>query len=145
MESLTIQENKILKELNLEQREAVTDIEGPILVTAGAGSGKTRVLTQRIAYLIDQGISPYEILAVTFTNKAANEMKERISICIGEEQASKVWIGTFHSICGRILRRNIEKLGDGRKSNFAIFDENDSLSLIKQAIKDIYPEIFALQ
>ena len=135
MENLTIQENIILNFLSNAQKEAVTDIQGPILVVAGAGSGKTRVLTQRIAYVISRGFSPYEVLAVTFTNKAAHEMKERISNCIGTELTQNLWIGTFHSICGKMLRHNIEKLNDGRKSNFVIFDENESLALIKQAIK----------
>ncbi|MEW5818967.1 MAG: UvrD-helicase domain-containing protein [Cyanobacteriota bacterium] len=137
MKSLTIQENKILENLSSAQSRAVTDLAGPILVVAGAGSGKTRVLTQRIAYLIAKGVSPYEVLAVTFTNKAANEMKARVSNCIGEDLATKSWIGTFHNICGRILRQNIEKLEDGRKNNFVIFDETDSISIIKQSIKEL--------
>ncbi|MGD9580037.1 MAG: ATP-dependent helicase [Vampirovibrionia bacterium] len=137
MKNITTKENSILQSLNDSQKQAVTDTYGPILIAAGAGSGKTRVLTQRIAYLIDQGISPYEVLAVTFTNKAASEMKHRISSCIGEETAKKLWIGTFHSICGKLLRLNIEKLGDGRKQNFVIFDNKDSISITKQAIKEL--------
>lgn len=137
MESTVIQENKILKNLSNAQREAVTDPSGPILVVAGAGSGKTRVLTQRIAHLISQGVSPFEVLAVTFTNKAASEMKQRVSYCIGDELAKKTWIGTFHNVCGRLLRQNIEKLEDGRQTNFVIFDESESQAIAKQAIKEL--------
>lgn len=124
-----------LNGLNDKQREAVLTTEGPLLILAGAGSGKTRVLTHRIAYLIEEkGVSPYNILALTFTNKAANEMKERISNLIGDG-VDEVWAGTFHSICVRILRRYIERLGYG--SNFVIFDTTDQKTLIKDCIKEL--------
>ena len=132
--------NKILNGLNFEQQTAVSAFSGPLLVIAGAGSGKTRVLTQRIAYLISNGVYPSEILAVTFTNKAANEMKQRLISILGEEPVKRLWVGTFHNICGRILRQDIENYSteDGRQwnKNFVIFDANDSLNLIKQAIKE---------
>jgi DNA helicase-2/ATP-dependent DNA helicase PcrA len=131
--------NEILVGLNSAQKEAVSKSSGALLVLAGAGSGKTKVLTQRIAYLIQNGTKPWEILAVTFTNKAAQEMKERLISILGEEVVKNIWVGTFHNICGRILRQDIEnyKTDDGRswRNNFVIFDQDDSLSLIKQAIK----------
>ncbi|MCR3956998.1 MAG: UvrD-helicase domain-containing protein, partial [Gudongella sp.] len=103
-----------LKGLNDRQREAVLHVEGPLLIMAGAGSGKTRVVTHKIAYLMDQkGVSPYEILAITFTNKAANEMKERVAKLIAVD-VDRMWMGTFHSICVRMLRRDIEKIGYDR-------------------------------
>ena len=105
--------NELLSKLNKEQREAVECINGPLLVLAGAGSGKTRVPTTRIAYMIgEKGIAPWNILAITFTNKAANEIKERLVTALGDEDAAKdIWAGTFHSICMRILRVNCEKIG----------------------------------
>lgn len=131
--------NEILVGLNSAQKEAVSKTSGALLVLAGAGSGKTKVLTQRIAYLIQNGVKPWEILAVTFTNKAAQEMKERLTSILDEEIVKNIWVGTFHNICGRILRQDIEnyKTDDGRtwRNNFVIFDQDDSLSLIKQAIK----------
>ncbi len=123
-----------LNELNDVQRAAVTTTEGPVLVVAGPGSGKTRVLTYRIAYLIEQGIAPWEILALTFTNKAAKEMKNRIASVVGEK-ARSVWAGTFHSIFARILRVESEKIG--YKSNFTIYDSDDSKSVIKSIIKEL--------
>lgn len=129
----------ILDGLNKEQREAVLQKQGTMLVLAGAGCGKTKVLTTRIAELVSSGVSPYEILAVTFTNKAAKEMVERLSKIIGEERAKKAWVGTFHNIAGRILRMDIDKYTDenGRKidKSFVIYDETDSLAIIKNAIK----------
>ena len=102
---------ELKKQLNKEQYTAATTVEGPLLILAGAGSGKTRVLTHRIAYMIDEKqISPYEILAITFTNKAAGEMKERIKSLVGPV-AQNMWISTFHSSCAKILRREIEALG----------------------------------
>lgn len=130
---------ELLKGLNSSQKEAVTRGEGPLLILAGAGSGKTRVLTHRAAYAVQKGAKPWEVLAVTFTNKAAKEMKQRLEFLLGEVAAKHLWIGTFHSICGKILRQEIENYtvkGElYRRSNFVIFDENDSLSLIKQAVK----------
>ena len=99
-----------LDKLNPEQRAAVLQTQGPLLVLAGAGSGKTRVLTCRVAHLIDQGVPPWKILAITFTNKAAREMVERVDQLTGES-GKDVWVSTFHSCCARILRRDIEKLG----------------------------------
>lgn len=131
----------ILDNLNKEQREAVQTIQGPLLVLAGAGSGKTKLLTSRIAYLIQNGVKPRNILAVTFTNKAAKEMKERLGNILGENVVKYMWVGTFHGICGRILRENIENYSfqSGKKldKNFSIYDENDSNAVIKQAIKKL--------
>jgi len=125
----------LLDKLNEKQREAASHDKGPILVIAGAGTGKTRVLTHRIAYLIETGKArPWEILAITFTNKAANEMKERIGQLI-DYSIDKMWIGTFHSICVRILRRNIDRIG--YDTNFVIYDTNDQKSIIKDCIKEL--------
>ena len=99
---------KLLENLNKEQKEAVKTLAGPLLILAGAGSGKTKVLTSRIAYLIKNGVRPRDILAVTFTNKAAKEMKERLGGMLGENVVKYMWVGTFHGICGRILRENVE-------------------------------------
>lgn len=118
-----------LDELNPEQRAAVEQIEGPNMIIAGAGSGKTRVLTYKIAHLLDSGISPFEILALTFTNKAANEMRERISK-LNSGQGDKLWMGTFHSIFARLLRIEAQRIGFDR--NFTIYDAEDSLNVIKQ-------------
>ncbi len=131
----------ILDNLNKEQREAVETVKGPLLVLAGAGSGKTKLLTSRIAYLIQNGVRPRDILAVTFTNKAAKEMKERLGKILGENVVKYMWVGTFHGICGRMLRENIENYAfqSGKKldKNFSIYDENDSNAVIKQAIKKL--------
>lgn len=131
----------ILENLNKEQKEAVQTTQGPLLILAGAGSGKTKVLTSRIAYLIQNGIKPKNILAVTFTNKAAKEMKVRIGNIVGENVVKYMWIGTFHSICGRILRENIDKYNfqSGKKldKNFTIYDDSDTTAVIKQAIKKL--------
>ena len=123
--------------LNENQKEAVLLTEGPILVIAGAGSGKTRVLTHRLAYLVkEKNISPFNILAVTFTNKAAQEMSERISqLLTGHSEARLPWLGTFHSVCVRILRREIDKIGYGK--NFVIYDTSDSTVLVKRIIKSM--------
>ena len=126
---------EILKQLNDKQYEAVVNTEGPCLVIAGAGSGKTKVLTHKIAYLIDEkGVLPWNILAITFTNKAANEMKERIAGLVGDV-AKDIWMGTFHSVCVRILRRFIDRIGFD--SSFIIFDTSDQRTLIKACIKNI--------
>src|SRR5574344_87796 len=131
--------DNIFKNLNNRQKEAVEIKEGSILVLAGAGSGKTKLLTARIAKLVQDGISPYSILAVTFTNKAAKEMKERLASILGESVVKKMWVGTFHSICGRILRTDIEnyKSPEGKtwQKNFVIYDEADSLAIIKNSLK----------
>lgn len=125
----------ILEGLNDKQKEAVLHKNGPLLVLAGAGSGKTRVLTTSIANLIkNEGVDPRNILAITFTNKAANEMKDRIASLLGMD-VGHLWIGTFHSICARILRMNIEKIG--YSSNFTIYDTNDQRTLIKEIINDL--------
>ena len=125
----------ILNGLNNKQKEAVINTEGACLVIAGAGSGKTKVLTHKIAYLISQkNIAPWNILAITFTNKAANEMKERINNLVGDI-SQDIWMGTFHSICVRILRKNIERIGF--TSSFIIFDTTDQRTLVKQCIKDL--------
>ena len=124
-----------LKGLNEFQYEAVTTLEGPLMVLAGAGSGKTRVLTMRIAHLITNGVDPFNILALTFTNKAAREMKERIAKVVGESDARSLWMGTFHSVFARILRAESDKLG--YPSNFTIYDSQDSQRLIGQIIKEM--------
>ena len=131
----------ILENLNNEQLTAVKSTQGSVLILAGAGSGKTKVLTTRIAYMVQNGVSPRKILAVTFTNKAAKEMKERLSKILGEDVVKYMWVGTFHSICGRILRQDIDKyeFQSGKKldKNFTIYDEQDSMAVIKQAIKKL--------
>ena len=131
----------ILENLNKEQLEAAKTTEGALLILAGAGSGKTKVLTSRIAYMIQQGAIAGKILAVTFTNKAAKEMKERLASILGENVVKYMWVGTFHSICGRILRQDIENYSfqSGKKldKNFSIYDETDSVAVIKQAIKKL--------
>ena len=126
---------KLLNNLNPSQRAAVEFCTGPSLVIAGAGSGKTRVLTYKIAYLLKQGLPPHYILALTFTNKAAREMKERVAEVAGKRAARGLWMGTFHSIFSRILRNEAEKLG--YTSNFTIFDSSDSKNLIKTIIKEL--------
>ena len=129
--------------LNPPQEEAVAHKEGPLLILAGAGSGKTRVITHRVAYLIEQGIQPYNILAITFTNKAAGEVRERVDDLIGYGSES-VWVSTFHSLCVRILRRHIEQLGFG--TNFTIYDTEDQKRMMKEVAKflqldpKMYPE-----
>lgn len=131
------QENSssLLDTLNAPQRAAVQFCDGPSLVIAGAGSGKTRVLTYKIAYLLEQGLPPYYILALTFTNKAAREMKQRIADVVGEKRARRLWMGTFHSIFSRILRNEAEAIGF--QSNFTIFDSADSKNLIKLICKEM--------
>lgn len=130
-----IETDNILSQLNDSQREAVMSTEGPSLVIAGAGSGKTRVLTYKIAYLLQLGIKPWNILALTFTNKAAREMKERIGKLVGNEVASRLVMGTFHSIFSRILRA--EASGLGFTSNYTIYDDADSRSLVKNILKEM--------
>ena len=125
---------ELINGLNDKQKEAVLATDGPCLVIAGAGSGKTKVLTHKIAYDIESGIKPWNILAITFTNKAANEMKERIEKLIGDA-ARDLWMGTFHSICVRILRRYIDRIG--YKTDFVIFDTSDQKTLIKECLKTL--------
>lgn len=152
MENLVITDEKIIQGLNSAQKRAVVYMGAPLLVLAGAGSGKTKVLTHRIAYLISRGAHSGSILAVTFTNKAAKEMKERITKIVSEENIKYAWLGTFHSICARILRQDIDRLAiqaaDGStrhwSKNFTIFDETDSVNAVKDAIKalDLDPKIY---
>ena len=123
----------IYDSLNDMQKEAVYQTEGPVLILAGAGSGKTRVLTHRIAYLIEEkGVNPWNILAITFTNKAAGEMRERVDQLIGFGSES-IWVSTFHSACVRILRRFIDRLG--YDTNFTIYDTDDQKSLMKEVCR----------
>lgn len=123
-----------LDELNEIQRKAVECTEGPVMIIAGAGSGKTRVLTYRIAHLMKKGIDPFNILSLTFTNKAAREMKDRIAKIVGQSEAKNLWMGTFHSVFARILRTEAEKIG--YPNNFTIYDTDDSKSLIKTILKE---------
>ncbi len=135
----SLSEEDILSQLNPQQREAVLATEGPVLVIAGAGSGKTRVLTHRVAYLVGvMGVSPENILAVTFTNKAADEMKERVKLLLrGVSDLSGLWMGTFHSMCVRLMRPFAERIG--YKSNFTIYDREDQIALLKEILSD-YPD-----
>ena len=119
----------ILEDLNKEQRQAVECVEGPVLIVAGAGSGKTRVLSSRIAYMIEKGTDPSRILALTFTKKAAGEMKERIGQMVGERKARRIWMGTFHSVFIRFLREFADAIGF--PPTFTIYDTADSVSAIK--------------
>jgi DNA helicase-2/ATP-dependent DNA helicase PcrA len=130
----------LLDALNPVQREAAAHLDGPLLILAGAGSGKTRVLTYRVAHLLSQGILPHQIMAVTFTNKAANEMKERIHALVGA--ARGCWIGTFHALCARILRADGEAIG--LPKDFVVFDDGDQLTLVKQATAEVDadPEVY---
>ena len=124
-----------LEQCNPPQREAVEHTEGPLLILAGAGSGKTRVLTLRIAHLIkDKGVDPWNILAITFTNKAAGEMRDRVDAAVGN-LAGMVWVATFHSTCCRILRRHIDRIGFDRA--FSIYDTEDSRQVVKAVIRDL--------
>src|SRR5213593_1026823 len=125
-----------LNSLNPEQREAVLHIDGPLLILAGAGSGKTRVIAQRIAYLISEGFAqPDEILAVTFTNKAAEEMRTRVETLLGSD-CSRMWVSTFHSLCARLLRREAPAIGLSR--DFVIYDSSDQLTVVKQALRALH-------
>ena len=125
--------NSLLTGLNKEQQQAVQHTEGPLLILAGAGSGKTKVLTVRVAYLLAQGVNPYEILAITFTNKAAKEMKSRVEGLVGDV-ANRIWLSTFHSFCAKFLRFEIDSFL-GYNSNFTIYDTSDSQAVIKSALK----------
>ncbi len=128
-------QSKLLIGLNQAQQDAVSGSDGPTMIVAGAGSGKTKVLTHRIGYLLEQGIRPWEILSLTFTNKAAGEMKERISKLVGSELTKDLWMGTFHSVFARILRRHAELLG--YTVSFTIYDSDDSLGLIKRVMEQL--------
>ncbi len=132
---MTVQTEDIVAGLNPVQRDAVLATEGPVLIVAGAGSGKTRVITHRVAHLIRNGVRPRQILAITFTNKAAKEMRERIRTLVGSSIADDMWIMTFHSACARILRFEAEQLGFGR--NFTIYDEQDAERVISHILKEI--------
>ena len=125
----------IFEELNSEQRAAVECVDGPVLIVAGAGSGKTRVLTSRIAYTVEKGVDPSRILALTFTKKAAAEMKERIAAMVGERKARRLYMGTFHSVFIRFLREFADRIG--YPSSFTIYDTSDSQSAIKACIKQL--------
>src|ERR1700739_515749 len=127
--------SKYLDELNEQQREAVLHVDGPIMIVAGAGSGKTKVLTTRIAHLMGLGVDPFNILALTFTNKAAAEMKERIEKILGNTEARNLYIGTFHSVFARILRAEANRLG--YPNNFTIYDTDDAKSLLKTIINEM--------
>ncbi|MGH3106143.1 MAG: ATP-dependent helicase, partial [Rubrobacteraceae bacterium] len=125
----------LLESLNPTQLDAVEHTEGPLLILAGAGSGKTRVLTHRIAYILDQGLAaPEEVLAITFTNKAAGEMKDRVALLVGPD-SRKMWVSTFHAFCARILRVHAEKLG--YKREFTIYDGADQVRLVKRSIVEL--------
>ena len=127
--------HKNLKLLNPSQREAVTYKDAPLLIVAGAGSGKTRVLTHRIAYLVESGVNPYNILALTFTNKAAGEMRSRVVSLVPGVSYTSFWLGTFHGICLRILKAESKLLGSFK--NFIIYDGTDQIALIKECVKNL--------
>src|SRR5215207_4838158 len=124
-----------LSGLNEPQREAVLHIDGPLMIVAGAGSGKTKVLTTRIAHLMSKGVDAFNILALTFTNKAAAEMKERVEHILGNSEARNLYIGTFHSVFARILRVEASKIG--YPNNFTIYDTDDSRSVIKTVVNEL--------
>src|SRR5215216_6772039 len=124
-----------LSGLNERQKEAVLHLNGPLMIVAGAGSGKTKVLTTRIAHLMANGVDSFHILALTFTNKAAKEMKERVEKILGNNEARNLYIGTFHSVFARILRMEAEKLG--YPNNFTIYDTDDSKSVVKTVINEL--------
>jgi len=128
------EQRSYLDDLNPVQREAVEHGEGPVLVVAGAGSGKTRVLTYRIAHLLNTGVSPYAIIAITFTNKAAGEMQKRVADLVGPV-ARNMWVSTFHSACVRILRREAPKLG--YRASFSIYDSADTERMVKLCMKEL--------
>jgi DNA helicase-2/ATP-dependent DNA helicase PcrA len=125
----------LLRSLNTVQRSAVTAVEGPVMIVAGAGSGKTRVLTYRVAHLLATGVAPQHVLALTFTNKAAREMRERIEALVPGEHAQRLWMGTFHATFARLLRRDADKLGFHR--NFTIYDSDDAQNVIRAVMQDL--------
>src|SRR5256714_8882943 len=120
----------LLADLTPAQQDAVTHFEGPLLILAGAGSGKTRVITRRVAYLLQEGVRPWNILAITFTNKAAGEMRQRVEALVPD---SRVWVSTFHSLGARLLRQYAERVDLGR--NFTIYDQDDRAKVVKQALE----------
>jgi DNA helicase II / ATP-dependent DNA helicase PcrA len=124
-----------LKELNERQREAVLHLKGPLMIVAGAGSGKTKVLTTRIAHLMNSGVDAFNILALTFTNKAAKEMKERIEKILGNSEARNLYVGTFHSVFARILRSEAHLLG--YPNSFTIYDTDDAKSVVKTVVNEM--------
>ena len=124
-----------LQKLNPEQKLATQHLKGPLMVIAGAGSGKTRVLTYRIVHLLKKGVNPHNILSLTFTNKASKEMRNRIENIVGQNNARSLWMGTFHSVFSKILRFEAEKLN--YPSNFTIYDTDDSKSLVRSIIKEL--------
>ena len=128
-------ESPILQGLNPAQRDAVVNYDSPSLIIAGAGSGKTRVLTSRIAYMIEQGVAPFNILALTFTNKAAQQMRERIAQMIPDNRSRYIRMGTFHSVFSRILRENAEKIGF--PESFTIYEPSDCKNLIKTIVREL--------
>src|SRR5438874_10191571 len=134
-----LEQKDLLAGLNEPQRRAVTTTQGPLLILAGPGSGKTRVITHRIAYMVQQeNISPWRILAVTFTNKAAREMRERLEKLVGINESKEMMIGTFHAICARVLRVEADHLAPlGLNRSFVILDTDDQDTLIKQAIRSL--------
>src|SRR6266516_231161 len=136
---MMMEHTDLLAGLNEPQKRAVTMTEGPLLILAGPGSGKTRVITHRMAYLVQQEhVSPWRILGVTFTNKAAKEMRERLEKLVGVNESKEMTIGTFHAICARVLRYEADYLAPlGMNKSFVIFDTDDQLTLVKQAIKEL--------
>src|SRR5437867_12794294 len=134
-----LEQKDLLAGLNEPQQKAVTTTEGPVLILAGPGSGKTRVITHRIGYLVQQKhVSPWRVLAVTFTNKAAKEMRERLEKLVGINESKEMTIGTFHAICARILRIEADYLAPmGINKSFVILDTEEQIALIKQAVKDL--------
>src|SRR3989442_747838 len=136
---MKMEQKDLLAGLNEPQRQAVTTTEGPVLILAGPGSGKTRVITHRIAYLVQhKQVSPWRILAVTFTNKAAKEMRERLEKLVGINESKEMTIGTFHAICSRVLRMEADNLAPyGLNRSFVILDTEDQTTLIKQAIREL--------
>src|SRR5215467_4898986 len=134
-----LEQTDLLAGLNAPQQKAVTTTQGPLLILAGPGSGKTRVITHRIAYLVQhEQVSPWRILAVTFTNKAAKEMRERLEKLVGISASKEMTIGTFHSICARVLRMEVDALAPlGLTRSFVILDTDDQATLVKQAIRQL--------